>query len=130
MDIFNKKKLKESENEIKRLEKAIETHNEETDVIFNNMVQRRVGDKLYIINSQYEEKERLYKQEIKQYRKVIDECQDAFIKLSDNHKELKEKYYKSYKREVITMPDRDGKGPRERSPKPSKKKGGDKKGDC
>ena len=28
------------------------------------------------------------------------------------------------------MPDRDGTGPRTRSPKPSKKKGGDKKGDC
>jgi len=28
------------------------------------------------------------------------------------------------------MPDRDGKGPRKRSPKPSKKKGGDQKGNC
>jgi len=28
------------------------------------------------------------------------------------------------------MPDRDKKGPRTRSPKPSKKRGGDKKGSC
>jgi len=28
------------------------------------------------------------------------------------------------------MPDRDGKGPRKRSPKPSRRKGGDGKGKC
>jgi len=28
------------------------------------------------------------------------------------------------------MPNKDGKGPRERSPRPSKKKGGRKKGEC
>jgi len=28
------------------------------------------------------------------------------------------------------MPDKDGKGPRKRSPKPSKKKGGNRQGNC
>ena len=32
--------------------------------------------------------------------------------------------------EVRRMPDRDGRGPRKRSPYPSKKKGGQKKGKC
>jgi len=32
--------------------------------------------------------------------------------------------------EVKTMSDRDGKGPRTRSPKPSKRKGGDGRGKC
>lgn len=34
------------------------------------------------------------------------------------------------KKGVKTMPDRDGKGPRKRSPRPSKRKGGRKKGGC
>jgi len=31
---------------------------------------------------------------------------------------------------MIKMPDKDGNGPRQRSPKPSKKKGGRKLGNC
>jgi len=34
------------------------------------------------------------------------------------------------KQGVINMSDRDGKGPEQRSPKPSKPKGGDQKGNC
>jgi len=36
----------------------------------------------------------------------------------------------SYEKGVIKMPDRDGKGPRSRSPRPSTKKGGRKRGSC
>jgi len=39
-------------------------------------------------------------------------------------------YMDSNKSGEVVMPNRDKKGPRERSPKPSKPRGGDKKGGC
>ncbi len=136
MDIFNKNKierLKKENEELKEECNIYKCNRKYIDEIFHKKINERVQYLREIferrINIKYEKKEYLYKQEIKQYNEAIRENTDAFIKLSDNHEALKKKYYKLYKG-VINMADRDGTGPRARSYKPSKKKGGDKKGDC
>jgi len=140
-NIFNKKLIKELAKEIKELKEEIRSkelkYEQERNELcisvqdnYKQMYDEKINRNRIHLESVYLNKEITYKATIRQYSESISEHTDAYIKLSDKHDKLKERFYKLHKKEVKRMSDRDGKGPRERSPRPSKKKGGRKLGNC